>query len=492
MAAEAKHHELYDALCGIVGPKYVTDDQYALYCYCTDTDLWDPLVRRLMPGIIARPSTTDEISSIVKLANRTHIPVVPRGGFATVGGATEGEAGRHIILDLSRMTKVLDINEDNMTATIEAGIPCTKAEVIIKERTNGKFEAHGAWMPGRTVSWAGWITGSSCCQGAYPDFLTGKLASDDVVGMKVVLPNGDILQTGLGPGVNVYQPEIYSGRVSPGPNLNWLFFGDFGTLGIKTEITIKLHPTPKVKKTGSFLFDSMEKLFRAEFEITRHDPPVHNGMFGVLPTMFKLVGIPIEKHGMAYSVWGSVPEECEVREKIIREICAKYGEPGNEMSDALAYGLFGDPSMKGGMRDMASTFNRGTLAGADCIMPVDRFLEELPGIEKKVEEWGPRARELGVPGLDHFEIVDNSIAYYAIDYIYDGSNPEETELARDATVDVVKYLVKHGGTPWASSGIYGKVNREALSSPYLNLLRTVKKALDPNNILNPNSTMIGV
>jgi len=310
--------------------------------------------------------------------------------------------------------------------------------------------------------------------------------------MNVVLPTGEVLQTGLGPGVNVHLKETYSRVLVPGINPGYLFLGDGGTLGIKTEITVKLHPVPKVIKTGSFLFDSMEKLFRAEFDISRHEPPVHDGMFGIMPTMFKLNHIPIQKYGMIYGVHGSVPEECEVREKVIREICAKYGEPGNEMSDAMAYALMAEPNVKGGIRDMAGTFNTGILAAADSYMPVDRFLEELPGLEKKVAEWAPRAEELGIPGLDHFEVVDNGIAYYAIDYVYDNASREAREFARDATADIAEYLVRHGASTWQSGGILGKINREVgFSATHLDVLRTLKKALDPNNILNPNNTMFG-
>ena len=115
-----RHHPLYDRLAGIVGEKYVSDEEFVLSTYNTYDTSCNPPGPVL--GIVVIPGSTDEVSEIVKLANATKTSIVPRGGGASIKGYVAGEPGRSINMDMIRMNRIIELDTDSKFVTAEAGI----------------------------------------------------------------------------------------------------------------------------------------------------------------------------------------------------------------------------------------------------------------------------------------------------------------------------------------------------------------------------------
>jgi len=479
MAAEVKHHELYGPLCAIVGPKYVADSDFANYAYSADLDLYSSK----MPGIIVRPGTTEEVADIVKLANRTHTPIVPRAGGASLLGWKTGEAGRNIIVDVTRMDKVLDIDVGNMLLTVEAGTLCSKIETIVEEKTGGEITAHTVWMPAYSATIGGVVSGVTGGGLPSPEFVAQGLARDNIIGLKIVMPTGEVLQTGLGPGVNVCAKKTFSQWVPTG-DFTPMFLGDGGSYGIKTEVTLKLHRVPKVNRSGSALFDSFEDAWNAEYALTRIEPLPYGNLWGVAPPMLKLqLGIEMKEHCLIYSVRGNTEEEVDLKEKAIREAFAKNGgKPGTAATDAMAKGLMESPV---GIRELGATYAVGLLGATDQVFPLHGFMDLYRESRKFLDEWEPRCQELNIPGLDHFEPCGPNIMYYAVDKVYHGDNPESKEVAREITDQTAEWAWRAGGAVLYFGDMSAEIAGKFFSPAYYSFMKTLKTALDPNNIMNP-------
>lgn len=201
-----------------------------------------------VPAVVVLPSTTEEVASIVKLANEHKIPVVPRGGGTGLNdGAVPLYGG--ILIDMKRMNKVLEIDEDNMTATVQPGITAMELNLIL-ERYNLWFPddpaSYGMSVLGGRINTSGW----SLING-----ISGHVR-DLVLNMTVVLPTGDVVWVGEGGGKKIRKSSV-------GYNLKYLWFGAQGTLGIVTEITVDLFPKPEAELPAFFGFSSFDEAYKA-------------------------------------------------------------------------------------------------------------------------------------------------------------------------------------------------------------------------------------
>ncbi|MBO5435788.1 FAD-binding protein [bacterium] len=188
--------------------------------------------------------TIEEIQAIVKVANKHKTPIICRGAGTNVVGACSVEHGG-IILNFSKMNKILEINRQNMTARVQAG-------VIVGELQK-RVEKLGLCYPPDPSNLAVSTIGGSIAQssGGAKTFKYGS-TKDYVIDMKVVMANGEVLQTGANTIKN-----------ATGYNLGSLFIGSEGTLGIVVEATLKLIPKPETQRVLMAYFDEVEDSVRA-------------------------------------------------------------------------------------------------------------------------------------------------------------------------------------------------------------------------------------
>ena len=213
--------DLLKALCDIVGAAYITDDPVTRFTYTQDASLFGGT----QSALVVRPGSTEEVSRIAALANRHRVPIVTRGGGATIYGSPRGDAERTVLLDMTRMDQVIEVNTAGMTVTAQAGIIINKLVHACREK--GVY-MWAPFAPLHMVSLGGWISGAAGAAGLW----------GDIVSITVVLADGTIVQTGGGPGTNIHQPVFFNRNLG-GPDFAGIFIGDGGSFGIKTQATIR-------------------------------------------------------------------------------------------------------------------------------------------------------------------------------------------------------------------------------------------------------------
>uniref|UniRef100_UPI0040265EC8 FAD-binding oxidoreductase n=1 Tax=Candidatus Stercorousia sp. TaxID=3048886 RepID=UPI0040265EC8 len=193
-----------------------------------------------LPDAVVFVENIDQVQTVVKLANKYKIPIICRGAGTNVVGACVVEHGG-IILNFSKMNKIINISPENMTATVEPG--------VVLGHFQREVEKFGLFYPPDPSNLAVSTIGGSIAQssGGAKSFKYGT-TKDYVIDLKVVMANGEILRTGANTIKN-----------ATGYNLNTLFVGSEGTLGIVVEATLKLIPKPESKKVLMAYFDSVKE-----------------------------------------------------------------------------------------------------------------------------------------------------------------------------------------------------------------------------------------
>ncbi|MEK7448642.1 MAG: FAD-linked oxidase C-terminal domain-containing protein [Planctomycetota bacterium] len=221
----------------IVGPEYVlqTPEDRLAHSY-------DASKRTALPDLVVKPGTVEEISALMRLASEYNIPVIPRGAASSVtGGAVPVNGG--IVIDTARLNRIIEINQEDLRAVLEPG-------VVVAEFQK-KVESIGLFYPPDPASAEFCTIGGNVaeCAGGLRCIKYG-VTRDYVLGLEIVLPNGQIIHTGS-----------YSLKSVTGYDLTRLFVGSEGTLGIFTKIIVRLIPKPqKVETILSFFADTAQAL----------------------------------------------------------------------------------------------------------------------------------------------------------------------------------------------------------------------------------------
>jgi len=224
------------ALQNIVGEKNVLTHKVDLVTYSFDATADVP---RQIPDVVVKPGSTEEIRSIVNLARSRGVAIYPRGAGTNLSGGTI-PLKRGIVLSFQRMNRILEVDAENLTATVQPG-------VVIQELNNA-VAGHGLLYPPDPGTVATATMGGSVAEnsGGLRGLKYG-VTKHYVMGMEVVLANGDKVKFGGKTVKNVTAYEFAS-----------LFVGSEGTLGIITEITVKLIPAPKFRRTMLATYQTIE------------------------------------------------------------------------------------------------------------------------------------------------------------------------------------------------------------------------------------------
>lgn len=206
------------------------------------------------PDVVVLPNSRDEIVEVVRIANRYRIPIVPRAaGTGLADGAMPLRRG--IVVDIKRMREILEIDEENMTVTVQPGINMLELNKVL-----AKLDL---WYPDDPASYPVSIIGGRIGTGGWSLLGAGYgHVPDLVISMEVVLPTGDVIRVGEGGG-----PKIRKSSV--GFRLKDLFMGHQGTLGITTEATLDLVPRPEVEFPAFFAYDSFAAAHRNVYQMSR-------------------------------------------------------------------------------------------------------------------------------------------------------------------------------------------------------------------------------
>lgn len=427
-----------------------------------------PEYGKFLPEVVVEAKTAEEVSWIMEYAYNNRIPVTPRGaGTGLCGGAVAIHGG--ILLSLARMNKILEIDEDNLMARVEPGVLLMDFAKAVEEM--------GLFYPPDPGEKSATIGGNVMTNAGGMRAVKYGVTRDYVRGLEVVLPNGSIIRTG--------------GKViknSSGYSLKDLLVGSEGTLGIVTEITLRLLPLPK--KTVSLLapFPSLDQCIDAVPAIlrSRSNPTAIEFMQReVIEAAEEYLGKSFpDKSSDAYLLLSFDGESKEEIEKVydgVARLCLEQGAIDVLISDTQerqesiwsARGAF--------LEAIASS--TPTMDECDVVVPKSRVVDFVKYAHSLEQEFGLRVRSFGHAGDGNLHV-----------YVLRDDTPEEVwkPKIRELMQRLYDKAVELEGQVSGEHGIgHAKVDflEQSLGDPAMDIMAEIKLAFDPRNILNPGKVV---
>ena len=408
------------------------------------------------------PSTAQQVAEVLKIANREQIPVIPRGtGTGLSGMAVPVRGG--IVLDLNRMNKILKISIEDRLAIVQPGVVYADLENALipygfffpPDPASGKVSTLG----GNVSTNAGGLKGAK--YGTTRDY---------VLGLEVVLPDGRIMHTGSKAMKSV-----------SGYDLTRLFVGSEGTLGVVTEIILKINPRPTAASTALATFDNLEDAGRA-LNQTMHS--------GIIPSALEILGrhtlvainqntdlnLPEVDAMILTETDGYTQVETDYQMQKVMEVFRKNnaGEIREAGTEKEVEALW--QARKSAYAVLARIKTHFVLE--DVTVPMTRITELLKGIEAISKKYDIQIATYGHAGDGNLHPQ----------ILYDGYDPEQLKGMEAATDDLFKLAIALEGTLTGEHGIgiskasYMTLEHDAVA---MDVMRSLKKLFDPNNILNP-------
>lgn len=468
-----KESEVYDKLESAVGSRSLSKDKVTRWCYAADSVIYDN-INPTPPSFVVTPSSTGDVKEIIRIANETKTPVYPRGG-GTQGSGTRGERVKEaILIDMTNMREVKKIDEDSLTVTAQAGTTWGKI--------NKEVEGEG-WRLGFKGPYSGYgstIGGSFSFQSnGYGSPRYGVLA-EEVTNIKAVLPNSDVLETGtlVNPDANAYY------RYANGPDLAGLFSGAIGTMGVVTEVSMRMYPESEKTVFGAYAFDDIDSAQECYYNWVKHDLATHN-------LWFARDGIKVMVPEIAEQGYNSMLTFVvdEVDEDITD---SKAHLLDNIANDAGADTL--DPDYAKPDWDYKfETLPRwaakiGQWQWCCHLASAGRTGEDLKAVLNYLSQYDEEAKEKDVHSAT-ISLSHKNAGHVSTSVYYDESNPESVELAKEMAEGYVEVAAKHGACPYKPGKLWYDQNI-GKAPVYKETVKKIKKALDPNNIMNPGALLM--
>jgi len=442
----------------IVGKENVLTTPEALKAYSYDgTTSWIH-----EPDVVVFPTTTKEISEIVKIANAEKVPVTPRGGGTNVSGGSIPIMGG-IVICTTKMNKILKIDKENLTATIEPG--------VVLQDLNMRLAKDGLFFPPDPQSFLGATMGGIIAENAGgPACVKYGVTKQYILGLEIVLPTGEIINLGGRTIKNVV-----------GYDLIHVFIGSEGTLGVITKAELKLNPIPPARKTIMVVYDDIEMAGEGVFRVLEN---------GVIPGKIELLdnwvinrieemmpmGLPKEADAVLLFETDGIPEAVEKETEKIVEITKKYGardvRVAKDTDEANKYWL----ARRAGF---AAVFGKApTVMAEDIAVPrgkIPAFIKRCKELSKKYDV------EMCILGHAGDGNLHPSI-------LTDIKNKDQYDRAVKAMDEVFESAVEFGGVLSGEHGIgleKAKFFKRIMDPVVIDIMKKIKALLDPNNIMNP-------
>jgi len=452
--------ELVQELIHVLGNKSVTTDPEKLDVYKTDEEgnsYWFHT-----PEVVVFPETTEQVAAVVKLANKYLVPVTPRAaGSGVACGAIPVLGG--IVIELDRMDKILEINADNMYAVVQTGV---RTSVIQK-----KVNEQGMLYAGDPCSADSCQIGGNVATNAGGNkAVKYGTTRNQIYGMKIVTPTGDIVDVGA-----------RLQKCSTGYCLEQLICGSEGTLGIVTEITLKLRPLAPYKFDLVAIFKEDEKGFALPNKILKAglEPTSIEYMDNKALNMcskFCKVTLPHLDEGCCYviiTVETFDEDELDKKMEKLSDLCDSMGAVDVIQADDRIWGCrrqFAEAA-----RDIDIMF-----VAEDFVVPLDKIADitaKIPGLEKKHGIYSVTSAHIGDGNIHVLPLNINKL-----------SPLEWMKKMEGFHEDLFREVYAMGGKMSGEHGIgYKKLHDFKRCTPEgeYKMICAIKKALDPNNILNP-------
>ena len=469
--------KVVEDLEGIVGSKYVMDQDFAQYAYGAAgiffmTTLMEESDRSAPPEVIVKPRTTEEVSAIMKLANETRTPVTIRGGGE--GYSIGGSKDRGILLDTTDLKKFIGYDEVSRTARAQAGITWgTLNEELEKYGVGtGNYGTHG--LLGACV--AGTLNADSPGPGGAKYGMPGE----SVTNLEVVLPTGDVIRTGS----LLNKESKFNFRYCNGPDLAGMFIGSGGIYGIMTEVWLKTRPLYEYSETVAYSYPDFDTAVRAVSEIQADG---YLTEFMVVPP----VGIAEDLLGMMFGkgrpltmvITEAHSETVEEAQKVeIDKIAKKYGGRMvglGGLLGAVGFSVYDRHEFIGG--NMLGLLGPGWTVAVTCVIsPMFKASEVI-----EAEAAAHKKRESSFMGA-LMGAGDLGAVYCLTATAFDAADDESRKNAYRLVHEVLEakwrtgYATQFSNTrEWQTPHVVRRYDSQSLE-----FMRKIKETVDPNNILN--------
>ena len=450
-----KNDSLQNELKFLLGERYSTSLS-ARNNFGGGEDVFDPI----SPQAVVFPENNEEISTILKLCNESLTPVIPYGTGTSLEGNVLG-INNGITISLEKMNKVLKINENDFDCRVQA--------YVTRKQLNEELKSKGVFFPidpGADASLGGMVATSASGTMAVR---YGTMRSV-VSGLTVILPNGEIIKTGT-----------RSKKTAAGYNLTNLFIGSEGTLGIISEIHLRLNPIPESIMSAICQFENLESAVLSAQQIIQYGVPIAriemlnkdqmeiSIKYSDLQNLENKPTLFFEFHGSE----NNNKESIEIVEEISLENggskfkWAKTTEERNKLWQARHDVYY----------SVKAEQNNIKVYTTDICVPISNLVEAIKFAEIEIKNYGLRAPMVGHVGDGNFHVAIQ----------YDPADKDSYKVIRKFSDKLIKKALDLEGTVTGEHGI-GVHKKEYLIQQHndnLPYMKLIKKSFDPNNIMNP-------
>ncbi|KAH9934931.1 FAD-linked oxidase-like protein [Fomitopsis serialis] len=432
-------------------------------------DVWS--FRQLIPptsphSVAVRPQSTEDVVKIVNIARKYRVPIVPYSGATSLEGHFSGYPTGDICVDMSGMDKILEIHEDDGDVVVQSGVPWEELNRTLKEKGIPLFFPLDPG-PGATI---GGMIGTGCSGTNAVRYGTAK--SEWFLNITAVLPNGKVIKT-----------RRRARKSSAGFDLTKIFIGAEGTLGIVTEATLRLAPVVPTR-VAMAQFPDIQRAVSAVQEILNSPNGPHLQCIELLDDkMMAAINnagevsrtLPISDT-LFFKIQGS-PDAIGATAAAVRETTAKHGstrfefaqtnEEAEELWESRKYALISTIGSEPGAKCWTT----------DVCVPPSKLPQLVSETKKDLAEHGLRSTIVGHVGDGNFHAL---ILF---------KDDKELHSVSDAVHRLVRRAISMDGTCTGEHGVgVGKKEYlvEELGADTVELMKTIKRAIDPLNIMNPS------
>ena len=424
--------------------------------YARGEDTYDPILSQA----VVFPESNEEVSGILKLCNDHKVPVVPFGTGTSLEGNVVGN-DKGITISLEKMNKILEVNASDFDCRVQAN--------VTREQLNEHLREDGVFFPidpGANAAIGGMASTSASGTMAVK-YGTMKTV---ITGLTVVLSNGEIIKTGS-----------RTKKTSAGYNLTNLFIGAEGTLGIITEIQLRLSPIPESMMSAICHFNTLEEAVQTAQETIQYGIPIariemlnkdqmdisinYSKLKDIktLPTLF------FEFHGTEISNKESI--------KIVEDISKNNNGSAFKWADTLEERNHLWRARWDVYYSVKALVNNGRVYSTDVCVPISKITECVKFAEEEVKKFGLRAPMVGHLGDGNFHVL----------FPYDPNDKNVYQKIREFSDLLIDKTLELDGTITGEHGI-GLHKKSYLLKEHpdnVPVMKVIKRSLDPNNIMNP-------